>query len=47
MEYKNEDYVYEGYKTSSGSGNDFYPGPFVVIAVNAIDGSIIDMMNAV
>ncbi len=46
-EYKNEDYVYEGYMTSSGGGNDFYPGPLMVMAVNAIDGSVIDTMKDV
>lgn len=42
--YKNEDYTYEGYKTSSGGGNDYYPGPMMVMAINAIDGSIINTM---
>ena len=42
--YKNDDYTYEGYMTSSGSGNDFYPGPFMVMVINAIDGSIINTM---
>ena len=42
--YENEDYIYEGYRTSKGGGNDFYPGPFMVMAVNAIDGSIINTM---
>ena len=37
----------EGYMTSSGSGNDFYPGPFMVMAINAIDGSIINTMSDV
>ncbi len=45
--YKDDDYTYEGYMTSSGSGNDFYPGPFMVIAINAIDGSIINTMSDV
>lgn len=43
--YKNEDYTYEGYKTSNGGGNDFYPGPMMVMAINAIDGSIINTMT--
>ena len=38
-------YVYEGYMTTAGSGNDFYPGPLMVIAINAIDGSTIDTMK--
>ncbi len=42
--YKDDDYTYEGYMTSDGGGNDFYPGPFMVMAVSAIDGSIINTM---
>lgn len=30
--------------TSAGTGSDFYPGPIMVIAINAIDGSAIDTM---
>ncbi len=43
--YEKDDYVYEGYKTSNGGGNDFYPGPFMVMAINAVDGSIINTMS--
>lgn len=44
---KKEEYTYEGYKTSAGGGNDFYPGPLMVMAINAVDGSVIDTMKDV
>jgi hypothetical protein len=37
--------TYEGYMTSAGGGNDFYPGPLMVMAINAVDGSVIDTMK--
>jgi beta-lactamase regulating signal transducer with metallopeptidase domain len=43
--YTKEKYTYEGYMTSKGSGNDFYPGPFMVMAINAVDGSVINTMD--
>ena len=45
--YENDGYTYEGYMTSSGSGSDFYPGPMMVMAINAVDGSIINTMSDV
>lgn len=38
-------YVHDGYVTSSGGGNDLYPGPIPMFAINAMDGSVIDVMN--
>lgn len=40
-------YTHEGYMTSAGGGSDFYPGPIMVMAINAVDGSIIDTMKDV
>jgi hypothetical protein len=38
-------YEYTGYITSEAGGSDFDPGPLAVVAVNAIDGSAIDLLQ--
>lgn len=43
--YKKENETYENYRTSYGGGSDIFPGPLMVIAINAIDGSIINVMD--
>lgn len=45
--YKKENETYESYRTSYGGGNDYYPGPLMVIAINAIDGSVINVMDEI
>ncbi|WP_066685882.1 DUF6034 family protein [Christensenella intestinihominis] len=37
---------FDTYVTTEGTGSDFYPGPFAVFAVNAVDGSVIDLLHS-
>jgi hypothetical protein len=37
--------AHEGYLTTASGGWDIYPGPLMVIAINAVDGSAINVMK--
>lgn len=42
----NTNFSYDGYMQTRYSGNDFFTGPTIVFAINAIDGSTIDILGS-